>query len=438
MHLVVIGVNHKTAPIGLRERLAVGRDELDSALADLTSNPRVDEACILSTCNRTEIYAVTASRSDDEAIVDFLCRLGEIDCSKLEDCIYRYPGHHAVNHLYEVASGLDSMSLGENQILGQVKNAYCAASDSGCTATVLNNLMQSAITVGKRARTQTNISAGAFSIGAAAVELAKVVFSGLDGRRALLLGTGDMGKLAAVHLREHGVEDIYIAGRTRAKAEQLARDLSGEVVDFDRFEDVLGKVDFLISSTGSPEPIITRDQMERVRSQEVCSPIFLIDIAVPRDVAPDVAELDGVFVYTIDDLRFLVEQKQAEREAEAEKVRVIIEEETAEFMEFLRTLEAVPLIKQLRSKLDSIYDIQWRKYSSKLAHLPEEDRENVRKMMRSLLKKLSHDPILRIKDYAADNVNSGKLDTAAELFGLGGEPDHKKRKNPTRKKSKRK
>jgi len=422
VHLVVVGMSHNTAPVDLREKVAVDSADLESALTALTSSKQVCEACILSTCNRTEVYAVTTHRADDALLVDFLASYSGVDRASLDDMVYRLPGHHAVKHLFQVASGLDSLALGETQILGQIRNAFCVAGECAATGGILNNLFQRAISVGKRARTETGISSGAFSIGAAAVQLARLVLGSLKGRKALLLGAGEMGKLAATHLLANGIDKITIANRTRARVEPLARELGAEVVDFDRFAESLRCVDVVISSTGSRRPIITRETMESVMAERGRLPVFLIDIAVPRDIEPEVSEIEGVFVYNIDDLRFLVDRCKVEREAEVEKVLVIIDQETSEFMAYLRTLEAVPLIKQLREKFDAIYTYEWEKCSAKLDHLPEQDIECVRRAIRSTINKLTHDPMLRMKEYAANGGNE-KLDIVRELFNLVPDPE---------------
>lgn len=417
MHLVVVGVNHNTAPVEVRERLAVGEADLTDALSSLKSNETLSEVCVLSTCNRTEIYAVASYRADYEALLDFLAGYSQIDRDKLDGYIYRHSGHHGAKHLFEVASGLDSMSLGETQILGQIKNAYSTACDGAYTGSILNNLFQRAITVGKRVRTETGISRGAFSIGAAAVELARFVFGSLEGRTALLIGAGKMSKLATTHLKANGVSRVYVCSRTLPKVEKLVEELGGEAVELDHMENALGKSDVVISSTSSREVVITKELIERVMSSRCRSPLFLIDIAVPRDIESDVANLDGVFLYDIDDLQFLVERSKGKRLAEVEKVSEIIDVETAEFMAYLRTLEAVPLIRRVQEKFESVYELQWERCSSKLTHLSEQDRECVRRALKSTVTKLTHDPIIRMKDYAA-NGGSQKLEIARELFGI--------------------
>ena len=417
MHLVVVGVNYNTAPVDIREKLAMDEGELGTALVKLTSNLHISEACIVSTCNRTEIYAVTRTRADDEHLKDFLASYNDVERDTLESCVYCYQGHHAVKHLFEVACGLNSMALGETQVLGQIRNAYCVADESESTGTILNNLFQRAISVGKRARTETAISCGAFSIGAAAVELAKFVLGDLSGRKALLIGAGDMSKLAATHLIANGLEKVYVTSRTLPRVKELVEALGGEGIKFDRLEEALREVDVVISSTSAKHLIITKELAERVMLERGHTPLFFIDIAVPRDIDPDVAHVEGAFVYNIDDLRIFVDRCRTEREAEVEKVQEIIEDEMIGFMSYMHTLEAVPLIKQLRNKFESVYQSEWDRCAPKLAHLPEEDRERVRKSLMSVVKKLTHDPILQMKEYAA-NGGSHKLEIVRELFGL--------------------
>lgn len=401
----------------IREKLAIGQDVLPDALRSLKSIKGVSEVCVLSTCNRTEIYAVTSSRSDQDALTSYMASYSRIDRTELDGYLYRHSGHHAAKHLFEVACSLDSMSLGETQILGQIRDAYGAACDGNYTGVILNNLFQQAIAVGKRARTQTGISRGAFSIGAAAVELARFVFGSLEGRTALLIGAGKMSKLATTHLKSNGISRVFVCSRTLPRVEKLVEELGGEVVELDHLEDALSKSDVVISSTSSREPVITKELIERVMASRCHAPLFLIDIAVPRDIDPAVSDHDGVFLYDIDDLQFLIERSEDERRSEIDKVNEIVDAQTAEFMEYLRTLEAVPLIRQVQAKFESVYELQWERCSSKLAHLSEEDREYVRRALKSTVTKLTHDPIIRMKDYAA-NGGSQKLEIARELFDI--------------------
>lgn len=421
MHIVVVGVNHKTAPVELRERLAVDDTQITGALSAMRSSPHVREICVVSTCNRTELYAVTNTRTDDAILMKFLSGLGGLTATEIEQSVYCKAGHHAVEHLLEVACGLDSLALGETQILGQIRNAYCLADEHKFTSGILNMLFQRAIAVGKRARAETRISSGAFSIGAAAAQHARLVLGTLQGRTALLIGAGQMSKLAATHLRANGIDRILVTNRTRAKIEPLANELQAEVVDYKSLGDALGQADVIISSTSSRKPIITRTMVERIMASRCHAPMFLIDIAVPRDVEPEVATLGGVFVYNIDDLQFAVDRCRAEREAEVEKVRAIVEQETAEFMAELRAMEAVPLIKQLREKFDAVYAAEWERCLAKLGHLPEEDLDRIQRALQSTANKLMHGPLIRLKEYAA-NDGEEKLDVVRELFGLPKSP----------------
>jgi glutamyl-tRNA reductase len=418
MHLVVIGLNHKTAPVEIREKLAVSEGKLPEALEALRACHCVAECCILSTCNRTEIYAVTARREDEEALVDFISNYHDIARSSFEDNLYRHRGHKAVEHIFSVAAGIDSMMVGETQILGQVKNAFSVADESDSTKTVLGNLFRQALGVGKRARTETDISRGAFSVGYAAVELAKSIFGNLHARTVLILGAGKMSELTAKHLLALGATSIIVANRTLARGEELAARLGGQAVPFDSFPEAMARADIVIGSTGSPEPVVTREQMAQIMRQRHERPIFLIDIAVPRDVEAGVGDLENVFLYDIDDLSSLVQRSVAERERETRKVREIVAEETHKFSLWMRTLEAVPLIKLLRRKLDDLRDREWERHSGKLDHLSEKDRETIRAMMQSLVNRISHSPLIKMKEYASSANGYDKLDVARELFGI--------------------
>ncbi|MBI2842407.1 MAG: glutamyl-tRNA reductase [Armatimonadetes bacterium] len=418
MHLVVIGLNHKTAPVEVREKLAVSETHLPEALEVLSRCGCVAECCILSTCNRTEIYAVTAKHDDEEVLIDFISSYHAIDREGFQEYLYRHRGHKAVQHLFAVAAGIDSMMVGETQILGQVKNAFCVADGVDSTKAVLNNLFQQALNVGKRARSQTDISRGAFSVGYAAVELAKLIFGNLQGHKILILGAGKMSELTAKHMLSSGATTVMVANRTLSRAEELAKRLGGRAVPFDSFPEAIVEADIVIGSTGSREPIIRRDQMIKIMRQRREKPIFLIDIAVPRDVEAGVGDLDNIFLYNIDDLEQMVQQSIAEREKEIEKVWEIVAEETHRFAAWMRTLEAVPLIKLIRNKLDGIKDAEWERYGNKLSHLPENDQETVKVMMQSLVNKITHNPLIKIKEYATSGNGYDKMEIARELFGI--------------------
>lgn len=418
MHLVVIGLNYKSAPVEVRESLAVSEPHIQHAHASLCGHQGVLECCILSTCNRTEIYAVTTNRADEESVIGFLSTFHKIDRTDFEHCLYVHRGHKAVEHLFNVSAGLDSMMLGEYQILGQIKNAYCAAGEADTTKTVLNTLIKQAISVGKRARTETEISRGAFSIGYAAVELAKLIFSGLQGKTVLVIGAGKMSEFAAKHLVSAGANSVIVTNRTLSRAEELAAAFGGEAIPFDAMPTALERSDIVISSTGSSEPIITRDQMAKIMRIRRARPVFIVDIAVPRDFDPEIGNLDNVFLYNIDDLVGLVQQSVSERESEVEKVRSIVADETQKFMSWTKTLEAVPLIKQYRQRLEDLRDTEWERNRSKLAHLSEEDQESMLAMMQSLINRISHNPLVAMKEYASNSDEKYKLDIARELLGI--------------------
>ena len=418
MHLVVIGLNHKTAPVDVRERLSLPESGLPEALSRLKMCGCVSECCVISTCNRTELYAVTESRENDAVLIDYLSALTGVPRADFESHLYTRAGHKAVSHLFRVAAGLDSMMLGEPQILGQVKTAYCVAGDCACTGAILNALFQQALAVGKRARTETEIARGAFSVGHAAVALADSIFGDLSGKSILVIGAGKMSDLTARRLAGGGVASVTVVNRTFDKAREIAESLGGTAVEFDRISEAMVEADIVITSTGAQEPIMTRDEMVGIMRARRERPLFLIDIAVPRDIAPDVDALDNVFLYNIDDLEGLVRQGVEERQREVEKVEWIIEQETRKFTSWLRSLEAVPLIRLLREKFDAVRDGEWERYRGRLSHLSEKDREIIQAMLQSLVNKISHYPMIQIKEYAASANGYEKMDVVRELFDV--------------------
>lgn len=418
MHLVVIGLNHKTAPIDIRERLAVPESGLAEAHSRLKMCGCVSECCIVSTCNRTELYAVTESREDDALLIDFMSALTDVPADEFREHLYIWAGHKAVSHLFSVSAGLDSMMLGEPQILGQVKNAYCVAGDCACTGAILNNLFRQALSVGKRARTETDIAKGAFSVGSAAVQLADSIFGNLSGRDILLIGAGKMGEVTARRVMASSSAKVTVTNRTFERATKLAEELGGAAVPFEKLDDALTAADIVISATGSTEPIVDRSRMTKIMRARRERPIFLIDIATPRDIKAEVGDLDNVFLYNIDDLRNLVDQSVREREKEIEKVKLIVDQETRKFTVWLKTLEVVPLIRLLREHFDAILDGEWERNSGRLNHLSEKDREAIKAMMQSVVNKISHHPMIRLKDYANSRNGYEKMDIVRELFGV--------------------
>ena len=418
MHLVVIGLNHKTAPVELREKLSISEAQLPNALSDLRTHDRIFECLILSTCNRTEIYACTGSRADDAAIVGWMGEFCGVSPDDFASSLYSHSGHKAAEHLFRVAAGIDSMAVGEAQILGQVKDAYAVTSQGGSTGPVLNALFQQAITVGKRARTETDIGRGAFSVGSAAVQLARSIFDKLDGRTVLVVGAGKMSEIAIAHLVSSGASAVLVANRTYQKAEHLASQFDGQPVRFEDLGSVLETADIVITSTGSREPIVTHGMVSSAMHARRGRPMFFIDMAVPRDIAPEVANFDNVFVYDIDDLQTVVEADVASRQTEVVKVECIVSEEAAQFMRRLRTLDVVPIITALREKLESVRAAELEKLKGKLPNLSPEDLEAIEAAMRSIVNKICHQPMVQIKEYAADEDSSAKVETICEIFGI--------------------
>ena len=429
MHLVVIGLNHKTAPVEIREKLSVSADALPDALAGLKALGPISECLILSTCNRTEVYAYTSSRADDELIVTWIGEFFGVPLEEFQLHLYSHAGHKAVEHLFQVASGIDSMVVGEAQILGQVKEAYAAASGQGVSGPVLNNLFQQAITVGKRARTETDIGRGAFSVGSVAVQLAGSIFDELNGRKVLIVGAGKMGELTTTHMVSSGASMVLVANRTYDRAVSLASQFNGRPVKFEELPTALATADIVITSTGARAPIITRGMVSSAMHARRGRPVFFIDIAVPRDIEPGVGDLDNVFVYNIDDLQAAVETDAAGRHAEVAKVDTIVQQEVEEFMRWFRTLDAVPIITALREKFEEIRAAELEKLKSRIPDLTDEEIEAINATTRSIVNKICHQPMIQIKEYATGSDSGSRLDTICEVFGIcpvEGETEDKK------------
>jgi glutamyl-tRNA reductase len=421
VHIAVVGLNHRSSPVEVRERLAVPQRSLPEALARMASHPDVLECAIVSTCNRTEAYAALFTPASD-AVASELAALGDLQPSALDGHLYTHCDDIAVRHLFRVASGVDSMVLGEDQILGQVRQAYESAHDAGATGPLLNRLFETALATGKRVRTETGINRGAFSVGSAAVELAKSIFGDLAGRRVLLLGAGKMSEATAERLMQSGATSVIVANRTYDRAVQLADAFGGRAVRYEQFEDEMAQADIVIASTASPHYIVRREPFQQVMRLRKMRPIFLIDIAVPRNIDPAIAHLDCAFLYDIDDLNDIVARTSGERHAQVEHAEAIIDQQVAEFVKWRGSLLAVPVIRGLRGRLQRLADEEMERFGGRLSQLSGEDREVVQQLVRSLVNKISHHPITHIKDYAAgDGVE--RLQTAVELFGI----DHENR-----------
>jgi glutamyl-tRNA reductase len=419
IRIVDIGMNHETAPVEVRELLSFGKEELDKAARDIQAIKNIRESIVLSTCNRVEILFTTEREKEaKQSVITFLSRVSGIAPDDLKPFLYTYVDQEAIRHLFKVGASLDSMILGEPQILGQVKDAYRIAVDNKSSSVILNRLMHRTFSLAKRIRTETGIAGSAVSISFAAVELAKKIFGELTGKGVLLIGAGEMAELAANYLLNNKAARILVTNRTFARAVELAEQFQGRAVRFDEIESQLLKVDIVISSTASPEPIISFDQVRRIMKGRRNRPLFFIDIAVPRNVESRVNEIGNVFVYDIDDLKGIIDDNLSKRQAEAVKAERIVHEEVIKFSEWLGTLEVVPTIQELQEKCERIYQGEVRKTLSSLKDLTPYERKGVETMAKSIAKKLLNDPILFLKRKGERNSRDLYLDIARQLFNL--------------------
>ncbi len=417
--IVLIGLNHKTAPVEIRERFNIVCVDSKGPLSDFAQIRLLRESFYLSTCNRMEVL-FTTPRLDEgiSAVVGLLAEIYGQTGAALKPYLYIYIDQDAVKHLFRVACSLDSMVVGEPQILGQIKDAYRQATEAKASGVVLNRLLHKSFSVAKRVRTETRIGSSAVSISYAAVELAKKIFGELQGKIALLIGAGEMAELAAEHLISNGVERIVVANRTLERALALARRFNGSTVPWEELVEELRKTDIIISSTGSAEPILNAGQVRKRMRARRNRPLFFIDIAVPRDIDPDVNRIDNVYLYNIDDLQGIVEINRAERIKEAARAEHIISAEALKFDAWLRTLEVVPTIVSLREKAEQIRKAEIHKTLSQLDSLSGGEIEAINILTRSVVNKLLHDPILFLKRISTRSRKDSYLDVARKLFHL--------------------
>lgn len=416
--ILLIGINHKTAPVELRECLAFTEDESESALGALSRKPHIEEVLLFSTCNRVEVLVVTANKAAAiDATKDYIAEANNIPRKEFEDSLYIHEGDEAVRHIFRVASSLDSMVVGEPQILGQVKNAYRMATEAKASGVILNRLLHRTFLVAKRIRTETGIGDHAVSISYAAVELGRKIFGSLEGKNVLLVGAGEMAELAVEHLIRNRVGKIYVANRTFENGVELARRFNGQAIRFEEISDSLQLVDIIISSTGSPDYVITRDQVKGVIRIRRNRPIFFIDIAVPRDIDPRVNRLTNSYVYDIDDLQGVIEENIEDRQREAIKGERIVDEAVIRFREWYASLEVVPTIVALRNKLESIAETEIKK-TLQSNKIPESSIGAIQKMAGSLINKIMHDPMVYLKNDSMPGDKSKHIDTVRKLFKL--------------------
>lgn len=419
MHTLVVGLNYKTAPVEIREKLSFIEAELPNAMAALKKEKSILEDVIVSTCNRTEIYAVVDQiHTGRYYIKSFLSKWFDIPIEDFEKHLYIRENDESVEHLFRVASGIDSMVLGETQILGQVRKSFLDAQEIGTTGTIYNRLFKQAITFAKRAHNDTTINENAVSVSYAAVELAKKIFGSLSHKHITILGAGKMGELAIENLYGSGVGRVTVVNRTFEKAEALAQKFKGEAKSIKELQCTLLETDILISSTGSTEYVIDYELMQFVERLRKGKPLFLVDIAVPRDIDPRVEDLPNVFLYDIDDLQGIVEANLAERKQAAKQIQEMIGQEVVEFKDWVATLGVVPVISALRKKANTIQLETMKSIENKMPNLTERERKILSKHTKSIINQLLKEPILQAKEIANSPKASQKLQLYQQIFGI--------------------
>lgn len=418
-NIVLLGLNHKTAAIELRECIAFSNDETADALETLQKNPDVSETLLFSTCNRVEILLITKNKANAvEAVKKFIAEFKQVPVTTFEESFYIHTGDEAVRHVFRVASSLDSMMVGEPQILGQIKEAYQTAALKQTPGVILNRLLPRAFSVAKRVRTETGIGDHAVSISYAAIELGRKIFDTLEQKKVLLIGAGEMAELAVEHLLRHKVGGIFVANRTFERGVALAGKFTGSAIRFEEIPNYLQQADVIISSTGAPGFVITSNQVKDAMSSRRNRPIFFIDIAVPRDIDPQINRLPNAYVYDIDDLKDIVEDNLAQRDKEAMKGERIVDEAVINFRQWYDSLSVVPTIVALRQKVDAIAKAEVNKTLKSLNHLSDDDYKAINRMTNAIVNKLLHDPTLFLKNNGHQGDKSASLAITRRLFNL--------------------
>ena len=421
MHIVVVGLSHKTAPVEIREKLAVPESRMGEALTRLCSYQGVREGILLSTCNRVEVYAVVDEiESGYGRIQDFLADAHlSLSSEQLTPHMYWHEGDRAISHLFRVASSLDSMIVGESQILGQIKEAFEVALTHKATGIILNKVVKKAISVAKRVRTETKIAEMAVSVSYAAVELAKKIFSDLSEKTVLLVGAGEMAKLAARHFIANGVRHVRVTTRNPHHALELANRFGGTAVAFEEFRENMASADIVLVSTGAAHYLVSKDDVQHSVKQRMNRPMFLIDISVPRNIDPAVRHVDNAFLFDIDDLKTRVEQNRGERLNEAEKAERMVMDEVGIVRQWLQSLEVTPTIVALRARIDDIKQAELDKTLGRLANLSAQERELVEAMASSIVNKLIHNTMVTLKAEVNSSEGAAFVEAARRFFSLG-------------------
>ncbi|MBI5777180.1 MAG: glutamyl-tRNA reductase [Nitrospirae bacterium] len=420
MHIIVVGLSHKTAPVEVREKLAVPESRLDEALARLRSYAGIKEGFLLSTCNRVEVYAVVEQIEEGHARVQefFSDTHLALSSEQLTPHLYGYTGDRAIGHLFRVAASLDSMIVGEPQILGQLKDAFEVALNHKASGVVLNKLVRKAISVAKRVRTETKIAETAVSVSYAAVELAKKIFSNLSEKTVLLVGAGEMAKLAAQHLVDQGVRRVSITTRDAAGAVELARRFNATSIPFEHFRHEMAEADIVLCSTGAARYLISVEDVEQAVRRRMNRPIFLIDISVPRNIDPAVKDIDNAFLFDVDDLEMRVEQNREERRREAVKAERMVDEEVEQILQWLKSLEVTPTIVALRHRAEEIKQAEVEKAFVRLQHLSAQERNVVEGLASAIVNKLLHGSLVTLKAESTSGGGAMFIEAARRFFGL--------------------
>jgi glutamyl-tRNA reductase len=419
MKLSVTGINHKTAPVEVRELLAFDHHSLAAALEQLKSREGLLEAVILSTCNRVEIAAITDDTADPRgAITDFLCCARNLDPQTIHPHLYHHEDREAIRHIFRVAASLDSMVVGEPQILGQMKAAYAEAKARGAVGGFLEVVLTRAFNVAKRVRSETGIGKSAVSVSFVAVELAREIFGSLSGKRVLVVGAGKMSELAARYLHRSGAEQIFVTNRTHDRAAEMAAVFGGKTVEYDRFLARMPEIDIVVASSGAPHYIIRKEDMKRVIEARRNRPMFLIDIAVPRNIEPSVNDLDNVFLYDIDDLQKVVESNRQDRLKEAEQAEEIIAHEVERMITRLKAREVAPTIVRLQEQLEALRLSELERMRGKLGALTPQQEEVINAMTRGIINKIAHAPIAELRKQAGQPEGVQTVDLIRKVFRL--------------------
>ena len=417
--IILIGLNHKTAPVDIRECLAFSQEETRDALNTLRALGVVEEAMLFSTCNRVELLITAREHLPAvDAAKKFLARFKQLPLDAFESSLYQHQGEAAVRHVFRVAASLDSMVLGEPQILGQIKAAYRTATEQKTSGVILNRLLHKTFFVAKRIRTETGIGDHAVSISYAAIELGRKIFGDLQGKQVMLIGAGEMAELAVEHLIRQRSGHIYVANRTFERGMELASAYNGTAIRFEEIPDYVKQVDIIISSTGAKGYILHKPQIKSVMRGRRNRPIFFIDIAVPRDIDPQINTLNNVYVYDIDDLKDVVDDNIEDRSREAHKADRIIDEAVINFRRWFQELGVVPTIKALRLKVQEIGREEVRKTLQQMSHLPIQDQQSIERMTEALINKILHEPTRYLKSNGCQKDRAEALDIARKLFGL--------------------